>query len=60
MIKGLLFFIKFSWINKKSYLFLNVIHQLLIGFLPIISITIPTFIIDELLGQQHLLDITFY
>lgn len=60
MIKGLLFFIKFSWINKKSYLFLNVIHQLLIGFLPIISITIPTFIIDELLGQQHLLNITFY
>ena len=35
MMKGLLFFIKFSWKERKSYIILNAVSQLLIGILPI-------------------------
>ncbi|MFR1518919.1 MAG: ABC transporter ATP-binding protein [Clostridia bacterium] len=60
MIKGLLFFIKFSWHEKKSYIILNAINQLLIGLLPIVIIAVPKYIIDELMGQQQMVDIVVY
>lgn len=60
MIQGLLFFIKFSWKNKKSYLALNIINQVLIGFLPIVGIAMPKYIIDELLGYQRWNHLTVY
>lgn len=56
--KGLLFFIKFSWKEKKSYIILNTINQFLIGILPIAIIAIPKYIIDELMGQQNLTNIS--
>ena len=49
MMKGLLFFIKFSWKERKSYIILNAVSQLLIGILPIAIIAIPKYIIDELI-----------
>lgn len=60
MLRGLLFFVKFGWKHKKSYVILNAINQLLIGILPIIIIIIPKYIIDELTGQQQLENIAIY
>ena len=54
MMKGLLFFIKFSWKERKSYIILNAVSQLLIGILPIAIIAIPKYIIDELMEQQRM------
>ena len=54
MFKGLRFFYSFCWKSKKSYILLNIINQLLIGGLPLIMLSAPKFIIDELLGQQRL------
>ena len=50
MLKGLIFFIKFSWKNRKSYLILNIINQIFFGVLPLIIITLPKYIIDELMS----------
>ncbi len=52
MFRGLSFFLKFSWKENKSYIFLNVLNQLLAGLLPLVTITVPKCIIDELLGNQ--------
>lgn len=60
MFKGLKFFVKFAWKHKKSYIILNAINQLFIGILPIIIITMPKYIIDELTGQQQLMNIAIY
>ena len=60
MLRGLKFFVKFSWGIKKSYILLNALKQLLIGLLPIVTITMPKFIIDELTGAQNMQNIIFY
>lgn len=60
MLRGLKFFVKFSWGIKKSYILLNALKQLLIGLLPIVTITMPKFIIDELTGAQNMKNIIFY
>ena len=54
MLKGLIFFIKFSWKNRKSYLILNIINQIFFGVLPLIIITLPKYIIDELMSGQRI------
>ena len=60
MFKGLLFFIKFSWKTKKTYIFLNAFNQLLIGLLPIVTITLPKYIIDELLSSRNIERLILY
>ena len=60
MMKGLLFFIKFSWKERKSYIILNAVSQLLIGILPIAIIAIPKYIIDELMEQQRMETMILY
>ena len=47
MLKGLTFFLKFSWKNKKSYVILNILNQIVQGTMPLVIIAIPKFIIDE-------------
>ncbi len=54
MIKGLTFFLKFSWKNKKSYVVLNILNQIIQGTMPLVIIAMPKFIIDELLNQQRI------
>lgn len=54
MFKGLFFFIKFGWKHRKSYIILNIVNQFLTGLLPLVTITMPKFIIDELLGGRRL------
>ena len=60
MLKGLIFFIKFSWKNRKSYLILNIINQIFFGVLPLIIIALPKFIIDELMSEQRIDRIAIY
>ena len=60
MLKGLIFFIKFSWKNRKSYLILNIINQIFFGVLPLIIITLPKYIIDELMSGQRIDRIAIY
>ena len=60
MVKGLLFFIKFSWKEKKAYVILNALNQFLIGLLPVFIITLPKYIIDELTGQKCITNIVLY
>lgn len=54
MLKGLTFFLKFSWKNKKSYVILNILNQIVQGTMPLVIIAIPKFIIDELLYEQRI------
>ena len=52
MMKGLLFFIKFSWKERKSYIIMNAVSQLLIGILPIaIKMCIRDSTTTEFLGS---------
>lgn len=60
MLRGLKFFLEFSWGINKSYILLNALNQLLIGLLPIVTIMMPKFIIDELTGMQNMKKIVFY
>lgn len=60
MLKGLIFFVKFSWKNRKSYLILNIINQVFFGVLPLIIITVPKYIIDELMSGQRVGRIAVY
>lgn len=60
MLKGLIFFIKFAWKEKKSYVILNAVNQLLSGILPLVIIAIPANVIDELMGAQRISVIAAY
>lgn len=60
MMKGLLFFIKFSWKERKSYIILNAVSQLLTEFYLLLSSAIPKYIIDELMEQQRMETMILY
>jgi len=60
MIKGLLFFIKFSWQHEKKYIIYRVLNQLLSALIPIAAVVMPRYIINELTGKQRLEYIALY
>ncbi len=60
MLKGLIFFIKFAWKEKKSYVVLNAVNQLLLGILPLVIIAVPSYVIDELMEKQRISVIAAY
>jgi len=60
MIKGLLFFIKFSWQHEKRYLVYRVLNQLISSMIPIIAVIMPRYIISELMMEQRLHHIILY
>lgn len=60
MLKGLIFFIKFAWKEKKSYVILNAVNQLLSGILPLVIIAVPAYVIDELMDEQRISVIAAY
>lgn len=60
MLKGLTFFLKFSWKKKKSYVILNILNQIIQGTMPLVIIAMPKFIIDELLNQQRIEMLAIY
>ena len=53
MIKGLMFFIKFSWQREKRYLVYRIVKQFISSMIPIVAVIMPRFIINELLGEQR-------
>ena len=60
MIKGLLFFIRFSWKHEKLYLIYNVLNQFVSSMIPIVAVIMPRFIINELMGEQRVSSLMVY
>jgi len=60
MLKGLCFFIKFSWEHEKRYLVYRVLNQFITSMIPVVAIITPRFIINELLGEQRLSCLMLY
>jgi len=60
MLKGLWFFIKFSWQNEKRYLIYRVLNQFITSMIPIIAVIMPRYIINELMDSQRLSHLTLY
>lgn len=60
MFKGLIFFVKFSWEHRKSYLLLNMMSQIITGIFPLIIILLPKYIIDELMYEQRIYLLSIY
>jgi len=60
MLKGLLFFIKFSWQHEKRYLVYRVLNQFVTSMIPIMAVVMPRFIINELMSGQRLSYLTLY
>ena len=60
MLKGLLFFIKFSWQHEKKYLVFLILNQFISSTIPIVAVVMPRFIIDELMGKQRPMQICLF
>ena len=60
MIKGLLFFIRFSWMHEKRYLVYRILNQFVSSMIPIVAIIMPRYIINELLGLQRVSHLSLY
>ena len=60
MIKGLLFFIKFSWKHEKRYLVYRILNQFISSMILIVAIVMPRYIINELMGGQNAARLVLY
>lgn len=60
MFKGLWFFCKFGWKTDKRYIAYNIFYQFINSLIPIVTVTMPKFIIDELLGHQRIDNLILY
>ena len=60
MIKGLLFFVKFSWKHEKRYLVYRIIKQFISSMILIVAIIMPRYIINELMGEQIFARLVLY
>jgi len=60
MIKGLLFFIKFSWKHEKKYLIYRIFNQFVSSMIPIVAVIMPRYIINELMGEQRISYLVLY
>jgi ATP-binding cassette subfamily B protein/ATP-binding cassette subfamily C protein len=54
MLKGLIFFIKFSWQHEKKYLVYRILNQFISAMIPIVAVVMPRYIINELMGEQRI------
>lgn len=60
MFKGLWFFCKFGWKTDKRYIIYNVLYQFVNSMIPLVTITMPKFIIDTLLGSRDVGKLVLY
>lgn len=60
MIKGLLFFVKFSWTHEKRYMVYQIINQFVSSMIPIAAVVMPRYIINELMGEQRIESLLLY
>lgn len=60
MFKGLWFFVKFGWKCEKKYIVYLVLNQFINSLIPIVSIVMPRYIINELVGFRRVPYIFLY
>ncbi len=48
MFKGFFFFMKFGWHADKRYVLYNILNQIIRSMIPVVSVIMPKYIIDEL------------
>lgn len=60
MFKGFFFFMKFGWHADKRYVLYNILNQIIRSMIPVVSVIMPKYIIDELVGKQRLEVVTLY
>jgi ATP-binding cassette subfamily B protein/ATP-binding cassette subfamily C protein len=60
MFSGVLFLVKLYWKYNKSALFYLALHCIFSGVLPLVSIVLPKFILDELLGARRVDSLAVY
>ena len=53
MFRGILYFIRFSFRHKKSYLFARVFVELVKIVVALTQIIMPKYVLDELFGKQR-------
>jgi len=53
MFKGFWFLLKFTWKFSRAYVFYIFSLQIVLAATPLLSVVLPRFIIDELLGYQR-------
>lgn len=54
MIKGLMFFVRFSWAHEKRYLVYRVLNQFIASMIPLVAVVMPRCIINELMGARRI------
>jgi ABC-type bacteriocin/lantibiotic exporter with double-glycine peptidase domain len=57
---GIKFLLGYFWNNSKMYVIYTILSQLFISSLPLLSIVLPKYIIDELVGQQNIEKLVMY
>jgi len=60
MLKGLWFFVQFSWQHEKRYLVYRILNQFITSMIPIMAVVMPRFIINELMGSQRISHLVLY
>jgi len=60
VIKGLLFFMRFSWKHEKRYLIYRILNQFVASMIPIVAVVMPRYIINELMGEQRISHLALY
>lgn len=53
MFKGLWFFVKFGWKSDRRYILYQFLYQFINALIPLVTVTMPKYILDELLGPQR-------
>ena len=60
MFRGFIFFLKFVWKSDKKYVVYNTLNQFIRAMIPIVSVVVPKYILDELAGQQRFRVLSLY
>ena len=60
MLKGLFFFVRFSWRHEKRYMVYQIINQFISSMIPIVAVVMPRYIINELMGEQRIESLLLY
>lgn len=60
MFEGLWFFVKFGWKSDRRYILFNFFGQLLTSLTPLVAVTMPKLIIDELMGHGRVHMLALY
>ncbi len=51
--RGITYLLKYAWKYQKKYIFYSIIQEILSAISPMITIIVPKYLIDELMGSQR-------